>query len=97
MGNFNWYQYEYGTRDIGASPFFPERSVWLSLKNASMSGLNVKNAAIVITVQRLMFRVVRRSSNLTSFAKGKENEPYIKYGENNLYLTAWCCAAVFSV
>jgi hypothetical protein len=81
---------------FGAGPLFPERSVWLGLKNANMSGSNVKNAAIVITAQRLMFRVVRRSSNLTSFAKGKENERYIRYVENNVYLTARSIVAVFS-
>jgi hypothetical protein len=68
---------------FGAGPLFPERSVWLGLKNANMSGSNVKSAAIVITVQKLMFRAVPRSSNLISFAKGKENEPYIRYVGNN--------------
>ena len=80
----------------GVGPLFPERSVWLRLKNANMSGSNVKSAAIVITVQRLMFRAVPRSSNLTSFAKGKENEPYIRYVENSVYLTARSIVAVFS-
>jgi hypothetical protein len=69
---------------VGGGPFFPERSVWLGLKNASMYGSSAKSAVNAITVPRSMCRVELRSLNLTSFAGERENAPYIKSGENNL-------------